>query len=850
MNYELKNRTRRLVLAALCCLLLPKALFGTTVTGTVKDSQGNPVSGAVVRFELENCGAGGVCTLTGGGGIVSTLPVSTTTASDGTFSIFVNGNDTMTPSGTFYEVRYIASSGTIYSANYNVTGTTFNLNTATPLGAMPPAPIAAAYTTVAQGGTNLQQRQIVNFTGSGISCVDNSGVPRTDCTVTAGGGSGTVTSVGLSLPVSVFGVSGSPVTASGTLTGSFNTQPANLVFAGPSSGAAAAPAFRALAGADLPVPSSTTPGGVQSFAAVAHSWINAISTSGVPSASQPGFTDLAGSLSLSQTPLTTQGDLLYANATPALARLAIGTNGQCLTSNGTTVSWGSCAAGSGVTLQTNGTNNTSQTTLNLLNSSATNGLTLTHTNTSAGNVQLGISGTLTVPGGGTGLTSLGSHSLYVGNGASNPNPVATGNAGQVLISNGASADPTFQDPIVSYSYANLFNAASATSTQTSALTRVSTFSGFGTLYVTYASITGSPAGCTLQLKNADSLGNLISNGAAISTTPANGTTSSAVLSASGLQTEGQIEAVYACSTYPTAGTVSVDYVPGLSVGIVNTPSVAQSGTWTVQPGNTANTTAWLVTDSTLELVQASTTSGQKGALVQGAVTTSAPTYTTAQTDPLSLTTAGALRVDGSGVTQPVSGTVTANAGTGTFNIQANASVNVAQVNGSTVSTSATGVQKVGIVGNAGASVDAATGAAPPANAVLHGGLVSGATGGLVGAMPICDSYANINISTATTTLEVTGVSGRQVRVCALHIIAAAADNVAVIEGTGATCGTGSAGMAGGTTAATGYNLAANGGLALGSGLGTVMRTATAGDSVCIVTSAATQLSGGISYVIY
>jgi hypothetical protein len=66
------------------------------------------------------------------------------------------------------------------------------------------------------------------------------------------------------------------------------------------------------------------------------------------------------------------------------------------------------------------------------------------------------------------------------------------------------------------------------------------------------------------------------------------------------------------------------------------------------------------------LAQGSTTSGQLGSLVMGAVTTSAPSYTTGQTDPLSLTTAGALRTDSSATTQPVSGTVTANAGTGTF----------------------------------------------------------------------------------------------------------------------------------------------------------------------------------------
>jgi hypothetical protein len=54
----------------------------------------------------------------------------------------------------------------------------------------------------------------------------------------------------------------------------------------------------------------------------------------------------------------------------------------------------------------------------------------------------------------------------------------------------------------------------------------------------------------------------------------------------------------------------------------------------------------------------STTSGQSGPLAMGAVTTGAPTYTTAQTNPLSLTTAGLLRVDGSAVTQPISGSIT------------------------------------------------------------------------------------------------------------------------------------------------------------------------------------------------
>ena len=60
-----------------------------------------------------------------------------------------------------------------------------------------------------------------------------------------------VTSVGLALP-NIFSVSGSPVTGSGTLTASLANENANTIFAGPSSGGATTPAFRALAIADLP----------------------------------------------------------------------------------------------------------------------------------------------------------------------------------------------------------------------------------------------------------------------------------------------------------------------------------------------------------------------------------------------------------------------------------------------------------------------------------------------------------------------------------------------------------------------------------------------------------------------
>lgn len=65
------------------------------------------------------------------------------------------------------------------------------------------------------------------------------------------GSSGTVTSVGLSLP-SEFNVTNSPVTSSGTLTGGWVTQNQNLVFASPN-GSSGTPSFRALVAGDIPL---------------------------------------------------------------------------------------------------------------------------------------------------------------------------------------------------------------------------------------------------------------------------------------------------------------------------------------------------------------------------------------------------------------------------------------------------------------------------------------------------------------------------------------------------------------------------------------------------------------------
>jgi hypothetical protein len=63
-----------------------------------------------------------------------------------------------------------------------------------------------------------------------------------------------------------------------------------------------------VAASQLPNPSASTLGGIQSYAAVSNQWIRSISTSGVPASSQPAFTDISGSVAASQMPALT-GDI-------------------------------------------------------------------------------------------------------------------------------------------------------------------------------------------------------------------------------------------------------------------------------------------------------------------------------------------------------------------------------------------------------------------------------------------------------------------------------------------------------------------------------------------------------------
>jgi hypothetical protein len=74
--------------------------------------------------------------------------------------------------------------------------------------------------------------------------------------VAGGAGAGSVTSVGLTMPAE-FAVAGSPIVGAGSFAVTKANQNANLVYAGPGSGGAAAPTFRSLVALDLPAGTGT-----------------------------------------------------------------------------------------------------------------------------------------------------------------------------------------------------------------------------------------------------------------------------------------------------------------------------------------------------------------------------------------------------------------------------------------------------------------------------------------------------------------------------------------------------------------------------------------------------------------
>lgn len=110
--------------------------------------------------------------------------------------------------------------------------------------------------------------------------------------------------------------------------------------------------------------------------------------------------------------------------------------------------------------------------------------------------------------------------------------------------------------------------------------------------------------------------------------------------------------------------------------------------------------------------------------------------------------------------------------------------------------------------------------------------------------------SNFAIATSSGNLQLVAGSGTtKIYVCAAHIIGATAWVFNLIEGTGAACTTASEfAVEGSTTAASGESYAANGGYTEGAGIGTIARTTTAGNGLCLLQSGTAALAGNITYV--
>lgn len=180
----------------------------------------------------------------------------------------------------------------------------------------------------------------------------------------------------------------------------------------------------------------------------------------------------------------------------------------------------------------------------------------------------------------------------------------------------------------------------------------------------------------------------------------------------------------------------------------------------------------------------------------------------------------------------------------TFTPSGTQDINVKQVNGHTVVEAASGVMQVGIVGNAGAAIDAATGAAPPANVIYMGANGSGATGGHMAGIKTCDSSATYDASTNGKTTIVAGVSGRKTYICGYIIgTGSSATNVSIGSGTGANCGSTY------TAITPAFQLPANGLAGMNSSYWNGLATLTAADNLCVSTSAGNAVQVQVNYTI-
>lgn len=206
-------------------------------------------------------------------------------------------------------------------------------------------------------------------------------------------------------------------------------------------------------------------------------------------------------------------------------------------------------------------------------------------------------------------------------------------------------------------------------------------------------------------------------------------------------------------------TIATDDSVPVTIASVPSHAVTNAGTFVTQENGALLTSNQLLDD--VVTAQATAIGTTKTSLVGVSTTTAAPTYTTGTINPLNSTTTGALRVDNSGVTQPVSGTVS---------ITTNSAVNVAQINAVAPlmgnGVTGTGSQRVTIasdgtaistVGYISVKVDQTTPGTTNAVSLAQIGGTTVVNGGLAGSQSVGGTVAN-NVAPTGNPLPLAGIA--------------------------------------------------------------------------------------------
>lgn len=260
-------------------------------------------------------------------GFAGTVAMSTTTPAitvSTTITGLLKGNGTAVSSATA-GTDYVIPSGSITGTSGNITATSnstlitlssLSLPVSQLTGTLPignggtgQTTAASAYNALSpmtttgdmeyESATHVASRLPIGTTGQVLTVV--AGIPTWAAPAT----NGTVTSVALSTPGVLYTVSGSPVTTSGTLTLNLVSQSANTIFAGPTTGAAAAPTFRTLVSADVPTLNQNTTGTAANITATTNSTLITLSSLSLSGSQVNGFT---------------QGSIIFAGSTGQLSQ--------------------------------------------------------------------------------------------------------------------------------------------------------------------------------------------------------------------------------------------------------------------------------------------------------------------------------------------------------------------------------------------------------------------------------------------------------------------------------------------------------------------------------------------------